>query len=79
MQIKVPSLKLRAAHSATAFNLRPGLTEVTLFGGYSEFGWNYRFDADVTHIANTTVLRFGEFCVWVMHVFLSSFNSRHMH
>ena len=40
-------------HSATAFNLSPGLTEVVLFGGTLTF---------ISHhvIANTTVLRFGE-------------------
>ena len=82
MQVKVPSLQSRCEHSATAFSLSPGLTEVTLFGGYSEFPSNFMCNADITPIANTTVLRFGEytsFGVWVMHVFLPSFNSRHMH
>ena len=82
MQVKVQNLQPRCSHSANAFSLSPGLTEVTLFGGYSELPSNFKYDAGITPIANTTVLRFGEytsFGVWVMHVFLSSFNSRHMH
>ena len=82
MQVTVPGLQSRSQHSATVFSLSPGLNEVVIFGGYSELPSNYKSHADLTHIANTTVLRFGEytsFGVWVMHVFLSSFNSRHMH
>ena len=68
MQVKVPSLQSRCTHSATAFNLSPGLIEVILFGGYSEWPSNLKSAADITPIANTTVLRFGEytsFGVWV--------------
>ena len=70
VQVKVPSLQSRSHHSATAFNLSPGLTEVTLFGGYSEWPSNLKSAADLTTIANTTVLRFGEYtsCVLYCHV-----------
>ena len=71
MQVKIPSLQSRCSHSATAFSLSPELTEVTLFGGYSEWPSNFKSDADITPIANTTVLRFGEYtsfgvCICVM-------------
>ena len=49
VQVRVPTLKSRSGHSATAFSLSPGLTEVILFGG-----WNGQ-----SYIAETTVLRFG--------------------
>ena len=70
VQVTVPSLQSRSDHSATAFNLSPGLTEVTLFGGYSEWPSNPKSLDDVTPIANTTVLRFGEYtsCVLYCHV-----------
>ena len=70
VQVTVPSLQSRSGHSATAFNLSPGLTEVTLSGGYSEFPSNAKSFDDVTLIANTTVLRFGEYtsCVLFCHV-----------
>ena len=61
VQVTVPSLESRSFHSATAFSLSPGLTEVTLFGGCSEWPSNLKSVADVTPIANTTVLRFGEY------------------
>ena len=61
VQVTVPSLQSRSHHSATAFSLSPGQTEVTLFGGYSEWPSNYKSHADLTPIANTTVLRFGEY------------------
>ena len=51
MQVTVPTLKSRWNHSATAFSLSPGLTEVIIFGGIDEI--------DVC-LSNTTVLRFGE-------------------
>ena len=82
MQVTVPGLQSRCEHSATVFSLSPGLNEVVIFGGYSEWPSNLKSFADITPIASTTVLRFGEytsFGVWAMHVFLSSFNSRHMH
>ena len=49
VQVRVPTLQSRSSHSATAFNLSPGLTEVILFGGFNER----------SYIAETTVLRFG--------------------
>ena len=57
VQVKVPSLQARCHHSAAAFSLSPGLTEVTVFGGIPEWP---RFIADIPQIANTTVLQFGE-------------------
>ena len=60
VQVIVPSLQSRFYHSATAFSLSPGLTEVTIFGGCPNWPSNYKSDADLPQIANTTVLRFGE-------------------
>ena len=60
VQVKVPSFQARFWHSAAAFSLSPGLTEVTLFGGCPEWPSNVKTDADVPQIAETTVLRFGE-------------------
>ena len=53
-QVSVSSLQSRESHSAAAFGLGPGLTEVTVFGGCPEYS------SDRTQMANTTVLRFGE-------------------
>lgn len=64
MQIEIPSLQSRCDHSATAFNLFPGLTEVVLFGGCPIFPKECRSDAYLPQIAETTVLRFGEFNVF---------------
>lgn len=53
MQVKVPNLKAREGHSATEFSLRPGLTEIVIFGGADDiFG--------ESKLSDTTVLRFGE-------------------
>ena len=60
VQVTVPSLQSRFHHSATAFSLSPGLTEVTIFGGCPNWPINYKSDVDLPQIANTTVLRFGE-------------------
>ena len=60
VQVTVPSLQSRCYHSATAFSLSPGLTEVTIFGGCPNAPSNAESDADLPQIANTTVLRFGE-------------------
>ena len=62
VQVTVPSLQSRFSHSASAFNLSPGLTEVTIFGGCPDKPRNYKSNADLSQIANTTVLRFGEPC-----------------
>lgn len=59
--MKVPGLQPRFDHSAAAFKLSPRLTEVTIFGGCPEVPKNFRSDADHRQIANTTVLRFGEY------------------
>ena len=59
-QIKVPSLKARCYHSATAIPHTPTLVEVVLFGGIPERPKDYKTDADLPLIGNTVVLRFGE-------------------
>ena len=60
VQVNVPSLQSRFDHSAAAFSLSPGLTEVTIFGGCPEWPSNSKSEADLPLMANTTVLRFGE-------------------
>jgi hypothetical protein len=68
VQIQVSSLLSRFAHSSVAFGLSPELTDVTLFGGCPEWPSNYNNNVeDLTQIANTTVLRYGEFAVSHMH------------
>ena len=67
VQVTVPSLQSRSDHSATAFSLGPGQTEITLFGGYSEWPSNLKSFDDFTLIANTTVLRFGEYTSCVLY------------
>ena len=56
------SVKLqgRKDHSATVISFSPGLEEVILFGGCPEWPSDYKTDSDLSQIANTTVLRFGE-------------------
>ena len=67
VQVKEPRLQARCSHSASAFTLNPGLTEVILFGGYPEWPKNSKSYADFPQIANTTVLRFGESTSCVSH------------
>ena len=57
VQVTVPAFQGRCYHSSTAFNVSPGLTEVVLFGGCPQWPST---DANFPKIANTTVLRFGE-------------------
>lgn len=64
MQVKEPRLQARCRHSATAFTRGPGIT-VLLFGGYPEWPNDFRSDADVPQIANTTMLQFGEFIAYL--------------
>ena len=54
VQVDVPGYQSRCWHSANAFTLSPGLTEVTIFGGCPE----WPRDIALTTLANTTVLRF---------------------
>ena len=61
MQIKVPELQARCYHSVAAFNISPGLAEVTVFGGCPEWPDNLEAYADLSHMASTTVLQFREF------------------
>ena len=68
VQVTVPGLQSRCQHSATAFNLSPGLIEVVLFGGYSEWPCNYKSYCDIMPMANTTVLRFGEYTSFGLRV-----------
>lgn len=58
MQIVIPGLKARYSHSATAFTLAPGLTDVILFGGCSQL--SSKDNANYSEMADTTVLRFIE-------------------
>ncbi len=58
MQLKVPNLQPRFSHSATSFGIGPGIVEVTIFGGCSE--WTKMIAVDMVYLANTTLLRFGE-------------------
>ena len=68
VQVKLPGLQSRFDHTAAAFILSPGVTEVTIFGGCPEWPNNYRSAADLSQIAITTVLRFGEYtsCVCIV-------------
>ena len=50
VQVKGHSLLGRQDHSATAFTLSPGVTEVVIFGGWDSY----------SRISRTTVLRWGE-------------------
>lgn len=65
MQVVIPNNLSRFHHSATAFNVCPGLTEVTLFGGCPGLPSYARSYDDYPQIANTTVLRFGESCIHI--------------
>ena len=64
VQVKGPNLQTRYDHSATAISLKPGLTEVLLFGGIPEWPKDAVYDADFPLIADTTVLTFGESTAW---------------
>ena len=68
VQVQLPGLQSRSLHSAAAFRLSPGMTEVTIFGGCPEWPSNYRSFCDLSPVANTTVLRFGEYtsCVCIV-------------
>ena len=52
----MPNFQFRRGHCAAAFSLCPGMTEVVLFGGSISFPAKTN-----SFIANTNVLRFGEF------------------
>ena len=64
VQVTGPNLQTRCYHSATAISLRPGLTEVLLFGGIPEVPEDAKSFADCPVIADTTVLTFGESTAW---------------
>ena len=51
LQVKGHHLQPRDSHSATAFTLSQGITEVIIFGGEG---------SDLHELSATTVLRFGE-------------------
>ena len=42
VQVKLPGLQSRFYHSAAAFRLSPGMTEVIIFGGCPEWPSIYR-------------------------------------
>ena len=58
VQVNVP--QSRYYHSAAAFSISPGFTQVTIFGECPVSTSNCKSDADLPQMANTTVLRFGE-------------------
>lgn len=60
VQVKIPGLQSRFYHSSAAFNLSPRLAEVTIFGGCPEWPVNVRSATDLSSVANTFMLRFGE-------------------
>ena len=60
VQVRGHSIQARATHTATAITHTPGLVEVVIFGGYSEWPKDYKTDADLKPISHTVVLLFGE-------------------
>ena len=50
----------RAYHSLTAIALGEGVTEAVSFGGYCKWPEDYKNDADLGPIDETTVMRFGK-------------------
>ena len=50
----------RFSHSAAAFITTPELTEVVVFGGCPEWPINYKSHDDLITLADTTILRLGE-------------------
>ena len=64
VQVDVPGLKARDKHSANAINLCSWVTEVTIFGGSPGWPKVTLFERRKTsddYLADTAVLRFGEF------------------
>ena len=54
----------RSGHTATAFNLSPGVVEVTMFGGSPKYApGNYQ---QQSKIAETTVVRLGEQITYIL-------------
>ena len=69
IQVPVSSLQARVWHCAAAFSLADELTEVTIFGGCPEVPSNFKTDADLRLLADTTVLVLGEWACWdMLHV-----------
>ena len=58
VQVPVTDLQSRYHHCAAAFTLSPGIAEVVLFGGSTDYPITIE-----TLIAETTVLRFGKYIV----------------
>ena len=54
-------------HTATALNLWPGRTQVTMFGGSPKWERG-KTDAAQQKLAKTTVLEFGELSIFVIHM-----------
>ena len=52
----MPGLKARYGHCAAAYSLSPGITEIVIFGGTTTCPPKIG-----NFIADTTVLRFGEY------------------
>ena len=60
VQIKVPSLQSRYNHTADVFYFNARLADVISFGGVPEVPKNAKSAADLSMIAQTTVVQFGE-------------------
>ena len=60
MQVRGHSVQARISHTATAITHTPGLVEVVIFGGFSEYPKDYKTDADLTPLSHTVVLLLGE-------------------
>lgn len=54
------TLQTRYKHSASAFVADSGQAEIIVFGECPKCPENFKSDADLTVVADTTVLRFGK-------------------
>ena len=62
-QLTLPEgVQPRMLHTVTAFSFRPGLTQVTMFGGCPKWEMGNAKHAQ-PKLAETTVLEFGEYIV----------------
>ena len=60
MQLQVPILQSRFWHNAAAFTVSPEQAVVVVFGGCPHYPTGCRADTDLSHLADTTLLRFSE-------------------
>ena len=68
----------RDSHTATAFSLAPGLTDVTMFGGCHKYKPGVK-DNKQPKLAETTVLQFGEFMTSTALVAVCAVVTHHVH